>query len=163
MLLQSCMTEKLPAGLSTNNAATVIASGADLNKSTIYRKLRSKALIRIAMNRRRHDLQSRGRGVVRASLSFNNNFIQLSRNVAFARRFFILFSSPTETMTCRASRLPTRNVVFVVDDDASILKSLARLLRLAGPQGWRLSVPSATVSIRRQHPPWGISDALSCL
>lgn len=35
-------------------------------------------------------------------------------------------------MTCRASRLPDRNLVFVVDDDASMLKSVARLLQQFG-------------------------------
>ena len=40
------------------------------------------------------------------------------------------------------SRLPDRNLVFVVDDDASLLRSLARLLRQFGYE--TLLFPSAT-------------------
>jgi hypothetical protein len=35
-------------------------------------------------------------------------------------------------MTCRAIRLQSRNLVFVVDDDPAILRSVARLLRQFG-------------------------------
>ena len=63
----------------------------------------------------------------------------------------LFWSSLSETLFVGLRRLPDRNLVFVVDDDALILRSVARLLRQFGYESLLFSSATAFAEHRDFH------------